>query len=268
MSTLRTGLISLFRFLLIILLPALSFAEENHIPVADETAESLPLWLVACGICIAVVIAIIITSKLCKKQNDELVEMVKVRSHELEERVVAHKKLIHDFDELQKKYEEQATHDELTGAQNRHGFDETFGVVQGIVDRYARPFSILLFEVDHFRAINKTHGAAVGDKVLKAITAAVVDLLRTSDSVYRFADKEFMVILPETPIDHAFIAAERVRMTVSKVFVPPVTDHTLSIGVAEIQEHEDFEKLSERVSEAMKKARESGGNTIFRAKYE
>jgi diguanylate cyclase (GGDEF)-like protein len=81
-------------------------------------------------------------------------------------------------------------------------------------ERYHHPFALILFDVDHLAAINEAHGYGFGDRVLERIGIVLHNYFREQDWVCRAGSDEFGVLLPETPIEHAELLAERVRMTV------------------------------------------------------
>jgi diguanylate cyclase (GGDEF)-like protein len=134
----------------------------------------------------------------------------------------------------------QAEHDSLTGALNRQGFTARLTAEIRRAIRYRRPLSIAMFDLDHFKRFNDTHGHAAGDHVLKSAVACVNDRLRQSDMLCRYGGEEFVLVLPETALDEAVLAAEGARAAIaslSLVFdgrkLPPVT---ASFGVASLPE--------------------------------
>jgi diguanylate cyclase (GGDEF)-like protein len=129
---------------------------------------------------------------------------------------------------------EQAIRDSLTGMFNRRHFDERLEEEHRRTTRYHHPLSVVMVDVDHFKTINDQHGHPAGDRVLKAISEALVEATRTSDMVFRYGGEEFAVLLPETSIEEAVLVAERIRGLVPRrvrqsAKVAPVT---VSLGVA------------------------------------
>lgn len=90
--------------------------------------------------------------------------------------------------------------------------------------------SVVLCDLDHFKAVNDTHGHEVGDQVLRQFVANANRVLRKSDCVGRWGGEEFMLVLPDTALQHAVAVAERMRAT--PVVVPGVAPVTFSAGVA------------------------------------
>jgi diguanylate cyclase (GGDEF)-like protein len=100
--------------------------------------------------------------------------------------------------------------DALTGAHNRRAFDEALKTEVERSKRYGYPLSVILLDLDHFKAVNDEHGHPVGDAVLKQFAGVARGALRESDVVYRYGGEEFAVLLPHTPLEGALIAARRV----------------------------------------------------------
>ena len=108
---------------------------------------------------------------------------------------------------------EQATHDWLTGLHNRRYFEESLTDHTEAATRYDRPLALLLFDIDHFKTINDTHGHAVGDETLRQFANLLTRTARKADIVCRYGGDEFAVILPETGTSNAWNFAERVFQT-------------------------------------------------------
>lgn len=127
-----------------------------------------------------------------------------------------------------------ATHDHLTGALSRRAL---LGEAARALARHARDraaCSLLLFDLDHFKAINDRHGHAAGDLVLEAVTARCRELLRATDVIGRVGGEEFVVLLPGLDADRALEVAERFRTAIATMAMPfdPAVQITASFGVA------------------------------------
>ncbi len=110
--------------------------------------------------------------------------------------------------------EHRASHDALTGLANRATFEGRVASSGAYFDRYARPFSILILDVDHFKKFNDTHGHEVGDKVLKHVADLLRAGVRDVDLPARLGGEEFVVLMPETGLKQATDAAERIRRSI------------------------------------------------------
>ncbi len=107
-----------------------------------------------------------------------------------------------------------AGHDSLTGALTRRALIEACDLELERSRRNHQSMSLLMIDLDHFKAINDTHGHPVGDRVLVDFVARVKSLLRLPDRLGRFGGEEFVALLPETSLDEARVVAERLRATI------------------------------------------------------
>jgi diguanylate cyclase (GGDEF)-like protein len=132
--------------------------------------------------------------------------------------------------------EKLATRDGLTGLANRRCFDDTLAAEWARARRQSQPLSLLMVDVDNFKAYNDANGHLGGDECLKRIATAVASEMRTNDLVARYGGEEFAVILPNQSLKGAAIVAERIRCRVEQLQVPnrlaPNGHVTVSIGAA------------------------------------
>ena len=132
--------------------------------------------------------------------------------------------------------EQLATRDGLTGLANRRCFDDTLHAEWARAMRQQQPLSLLMVDVDNFKAYNDAHGHLGGDECLKRIACAVASEMRANDLVARYGGEEFAVILPNQSLKGAAIVAERIRSRVEQLRVPNGRDRdqpvTVSIGAA------------------------------------
>ena len=159
-----------------------------------------------------------------------------------------------------------ATTDRLTGVWNRHHFEEALTAENRRVARYPeQPLSLMLFDLDHFKEINDTHGHPVGDQVLVELTRRIQDHLRSVDVLARWGGEEFMVLLPHTRGEAAVKLAEKLRQLVAGEPFPEVGQVTSSFGVAEYRPHETPAQWLKRVDDALYAAKAGGRNRVCRA---
>ncbi len=164
---------------------------------------------------------------------------------------------------------EAAQFDSLTGAYTR-GF--AMAVMQRALLKArgdAKPFGVLMLDLDHFKRINDAHGHARGDLVLKQTTHAMQSTLRAGDIVGRFGGEEFVVLLPGADLKQAMGAAERCRAAVAKMEIPdaPYLSVTASVGVAAFPDHgQDLDELLKASDGAMYAAKGNGRNRIETAR--
>ena len=176
--------------------------------------------------------------------------------------------LIRDITEarrMQNELERLSITDGLTGLRNRRYFDQKLNDEFALAQRYDRPLAVLLFDVDHFKRFNDTYGHDQGDRVLQAI-AGVMKSLRTIDISCRYGGEEFAVILPNTPVDNAHFAAERLRVAVAEMVVDGLTV-TISIGVAALPglPAERPDDLVKAADTALYTSKQGGRNRVTRA---
>lgn len=131
--------------------------------------------------------------------------------------------------------EQLATRDGLTGLANRRCFDDTLHAEWARALRQKQPLSLLMVDVDNFKAYNDAHGHLGGDECLKRVARAVASEMRANDLVARYGGEEFAVILPNQSLKGAAIVAERIRARVERLQLPSrfAPGHvTVSIGAA------------------------------------
>lgn len=158
----------------------------------------------------------------------------------------------------------KAITDGLTGVFNRSYFDADLEQKTSLAHRTGRPLALLLVDLDHFKAVNDTHGHLAGDQALQSFADLLKNSGRKSDIVCRYGGEEFAVILPECDSDQAFLAAERLREKVSRHdFGFPLT---VSIGLAVTTMHCRYSptQLLEHADLALYSAKERGRNRTER----
>lgn len=153
--------------------------------------------------------------------------------------------------------------DPLTGAVNRRKFEELSMQELERSNRYNSDLSFLMLDIDHFKNINDTYGHAAGDEILKHFSSICLDMARSLDIVARIGGEEFVVMLPETTIDGAYIFAERFRKNIytSEVTVnEQIIKYSVSIGIALLNNDKDVKDILQRADKALYRAKESGRN--------
>jgi diguanylate cyclase (GGDEF)-like protein len=162
---------------------------------------------------------------------------------------------------LYAKAEQRARVDELTSLFNRRHFDES---VKMEIDRHARyrsMLSLILLDLDFFKAYNDTQGHTAGDKVLELMGRLVNDALRTTDLAFRYGGDEFAIILPQSASNDAFIVAERVRGRIAAEMSKRDIKITASLGLASWpSDGVTSDELVNAADRALYYAKETGGN--------
>ena len=156
-----------------------------------------------------------------------------------------------------------ATTDSLTKALNRHRFTELAEHEMTRSTRHNRPLSLLLFDLDHFKLVNDTHGHNVGDAVLKSFSEVMQKELRSIDMFARWGGEEFAALLPETGAEGAEKVAERLRLSMEKQVHPVAGTVTVSIGVAIYRESDSLKAMVKRADDALYRAKSQGRNRVM-----
>ncbi len=117
--------------------------------------------------------------------------------------------------ESQASLREQAVRDSLTGLFNRHYFNSIIAPELARSDRYARPFTVMMVDVDNFRAVNNRYGHLMGDEILREVSRVLLAYVRESDRVIRYGGDEFLIFMPETGEQEAAAVASRLREQVT-----------------------------------------------------
>lgn len=159
--------------------------------------------------------------------------------------------------------EQAALTDALTSIPNKRALDENLQRTSLIADRHGGEYSLILCDLDHFKAVNDQHGHVVGDHVLRLTAEALEASIRNSDSVYRFGGEEFAILLPHTGEREARDVADRVRMAISDLRVDCggiELSVTVSCGVARHLAEDEASKWIARADEALYRAKAQGRN--------
>nr|WP_297400156.1 sensor domain-containing diguanylate cyclase [uncultured Marinobacter sp.] len=157
--------------------------------------------------------------------------------------------------------------DRLTGLLNRGTWENLVDAEYERYRRYGHGTSLVMFDIDHFKAVNDTHGHLAGDEVIKHTAAVTKSAVRQSDSTGRYGGEEFGIILPETDAEGARIICERIRETIEQsvveTSVAPI-QYTISMGIAQLNdEPENYMQWLQRADEALYAAKESGRNRVI-----
>lgn len=165
------------------------------------------------------------------------------------------------FEDERAHLEDEASTDPLTQALNRRSFLRLLG--QAAASDHS--FSLVMFDIDHFKAINDTYGHDVGDAVLKEISALVRENIRGKDTLARWGGEEFMVLSVQSDMAHGLGVAERLREAVAQHSFTGVSRQiTSSFGVAVHDPGESADELTKRVDLALYQAKESGRNRVVK----
>lgn len=156
--------------------------------------------------------------------------------------------------------------DELTGISNRRHLFEIGRLEVRRAQRFKRPLSAILFDIDHFKQINDNYGHQAGDEVLRMVCQRIVQELRDTDIFGRYGGEEFVILLPETRLQDACQVANRIAELIAKPLFSTQDgsfEITISLGVTELPEHPiTLNKLLEQADKAMYAAKNAGRNRL------
>lgn len=163
------------------------------------------------------------------------------------------------------KQRHKALHDPLTELPNREYYNERANYEYQRWQRYSRPLTLAVFDIDHFKKINDGHGHQAGDRVLKVIGRSVAKRLREVDFFCRFGGEEFVALMPETSLADAMPVLDTIRAAIANAafnYKEQPIAITLSIGVTEFKTGDDLEAAFARADEALYAAKSGGRNCI------
>lgn len=166
---------------------------------------------------------------------------------------------------LNSQFEQYSLTDPLTGLGNRRNCIHQFQRLHAIQLRSGNPFSILMIDMDHFKAINDTYGHLLGDKVLRFVAETLVQGLRRQDSLFRWGGEEFIMLLPGADLEQAEVAAERLRVIIEQT---PFEDGqtsiklTASFGVYMVDSPQEMPEHLKKADALLYHAKATGRNRI------
>ena len=180
--------------------------------------------------------------------------------------------VIHDISETQRlerivqertnELEHLSKTDRLTGLYNRERLEEILKQEQYRADRYQSSFALVLLDIDHFQRVNEEYGHDTGDRILVEFSELLKDFCREADSVCRWGGEQFMVLLPESNLDGAYLMADNLRSRIQSHDFSGIDGLTASFGVDMYQEDENINDLFRRVDQALRNAKQTGRNCV------
>lgn len=171
---------------------------------------------------------------------------------------------VRHYQQLSARSSHEARHDLLTGLLNRRGFIAGAQPLWSTANRRQRPLSLLMVDLDNFKAINDHHGHAGGDQALQAVARLLTQQSREGDLVGRWGGEEFVVLLPETSLEEARVLAERLRTAIAALPASSCGGATLtaSLGVAGRSGNTSLEQLVNEADRQLYLAKEQGRNRV------
>jgi diguanylate cyclase (GGDEF)-like protein len=176
-----------------------------------------------------------------------------------------------ELDQARRDAELQARTDTLTGLPNRRDFLERSDAAWSLALRRSRPVSVLVLDIDHFKAINDRYGHDAGDAVLVAAAQLLAQVCRASDIPARWGGEEFVLLLPDTLLEQAVALAERLREAIATqpvIYQGQAIAVTASFGAAQRQTHESVRALLAEADQWLYAAKRAGRNRVAASSVE
>ncbi|MDR3410725.1 MAG: diguanylate cyclase [Formivibrio sp.] len=192
-----------------------------------------------------------------QRSRDELLE-ARSRADESQQR-------ISELETELRTVSEKVREDQLTGALNRRGLEETFEIESARASRSKLPFALALLDIDNFKKLNDSRGHAAGDQALIHLVQVIKDMLRPTDTVARYGGEEFALLLPDTDINKAVSVVQRLQRELTKRFFLHNNEKvliTFSAGVTLVAHSEPHTEVLSRADQAMYQAKRLGKNRV------
>ena len=188
------------------------------------------------------------------RSTQEKVKKSEARIHELEIELEATSDLVR--------------HDQLTGVLNRRGLEDMFSKEVARAQRHDTVLCVGMLDIDNFKKLNDSLGHDVGDQALIHLANVCREALRPQDTVARFGGEEFVILLPETPLEDGIVALTRLQRDLTKKFFLNDNEKvliTFSAGVTQMSPDDTQATVIKRADEAMYKAKQAGKNRVVSA---
>ena len=173
---------------------------------------------------------------------------------------------ISEMKAMQAELQRLASTDSLTGCLNRRAFLNVASNEFYRAKRYDSRLAVAMFDIDHFKRVNDTHGHSVGDECIKVLVRTITGTIRGSDVFARFGGEEFVLMLPETEAHDALRLCERLRRNIEENAVQTENGDvrfTVSVGVADFQHHlSSLDEMIAKADSALYTAKRNGRNQV------
>ena len=192
-----------------------------------------------------------------RKARDEL--------RSTQEKVKKSEARIHELELELETTSDLVRHDQLTGVLNRRGLEDMFNKEVARAQRHDTLLCVGLLDIDNFKKLNDSLGHDVGDQALIHLANVCRETLRPQDTVARFGGEEFIILLPETPLEDASVALTRLQRELTKKFFLNDNEKvliTFSAGVTQMLPEDTQATVIKRADEAMYKAKQTGKNRV------
>ncbi|EPG0610126.1 diguanylate cyclase [Vibrio fluvialis] len=190
--------------------------------------------------------------------KDELAEL----EHDIKAVMSRLAKEITCREQVEKQLLTLATQDKLTGAYNRHKWEEQINMQLNLAQRGGYPFGLIMLDVDYFKRVNDQFGHQVGDQLLKRMVSELQQRIRSTDMLFRLGGEEFAILLPMQDIESACKLAESLRSQMELLQVDNLPAFTISIGVTSYHDMDSEASIFRRADMALYRAKAQGRNQV------
>lgn len=159
-----------------------------------------------------------------------------------------------------KKLEYMSSHDKLTKLHNRYELEKNLRIRFKSAIRYGHKFGYIMFDIDHFKAINDKYGHHVGDSVLVRLSEVISSALREDDFIARWGGEEFVILTPESSRSELILLVKKLQDEIAKTSFEPVPSITVSFGLTVYKDEDNEDSLQQRADSALYIAKENGRN--------
>jgi diguanylate cyclase (GGDEF)-like protein/PAS domain S-box-containing protein len=171
-----------------------------------------------------------------------------------------------ELKESEERYRELSIVDDLTQLYNSRHFYFQLKIELDRSNRYEQPLTLLLLDLDNFKAFNDSYGHVEGDQVLRRLGQVVKRCLRETDFAFRYGGEEFTILLPMTTGEEGAVTAERIRTEFKKETFSPVSAQevrmTVSIGLAQYRPQEEMKAFVRRADQLMYQGKKNGKDRV------
>lgn len=202
------------------------------------------------------------TIAVALEENTQMLSQ-NLRSHSDEIKIMGKK--IHKLEEELEYARQESKEDFLTKLYNKRALDEFMDIKEAEFERYGHNFSIVMFDLDHFKKVNDNYGHGAGDAILSAFANIIKKEARSVDVIGRFGGEEFMALLSETDTKGGATFAEKVRKHVQRskfMYKSQRIEVTVSAGVSERAKHTTLKAVVNSADEYLYKAKKDGRNQV------